>query len=147
MAPKTPAPQGEPNNVDITVHTQETSVGEHIVKRDATTGHWAPGSSGNANGRPKFNPEVKALLWDGVPKAIKFCIGILENDGAETKDRLIASRMLLEWGLSKPSADLPGEQTSVLAALAGILARAKAPGMPTAELKSIRAPVDVGGRR
>lgn len=144
QSPKAPGPEhDEPKHDNVeTIH--ETQHGDVVVQRDKQ-GQWAPGVSGNMQGRPKFNPEVKRLLWEGVPKAITFCMKVLDDDSADIKDRMTASRMILEWGLSKPSSELPTEQVNVLGALATILAKAKGPAQGVAPtMRAIRASVDGG---
>ena len=63
-------------------------------------GHFAPGISGNPQGRPPIPAEIKAMFTDLVPEAIAALADALRSD--DEKMRLQAAQAILDRGLGKP---------------------------------------------
>lgn len=64
---------------------------------------WAPGQSGNAKGKPKKLPELRAKIeGEGLEAAYKAVLAVVKDKSAEPQVRVAASKVMFEWGLPKP---------------------------------------------
>jgi hypothetical protein len=76
---------------------------------------FVKGKSGNPGGRPKLDPEVKALLQEFTPVAIKTLAEIMQDENKQDSARVTAALGLLKKTLpdvttTKHEADEPLEQ-------------------------------------
>lgn len=59
------------------------------------------GQSGNPNGRPKTTEEFKKLLKDNTTKALNALIKIIDNPFGDDKDKIAASKVILDKALGQ----------------------------------------------
>lgn len=76
------------------------------MTRDPTPWRWKPGTSGNPGGRPKEDPEMKAILKAACPKAAAKLVELL--DCVNPKIVLSAANSILDriYGRPKESVDM-----------------------------------------
>ena len=76
------------------------------MARYATAGSWKPGTSGNPGGRPKEDPEMKAILKAACPRAAAKLVELL--DCVNPKIVLSAANSILDriYGKPKESVDM-----------------------------------------
>lgn len=61
---------------------------------------WVKGQSGNPNGRAADASELKNMIKQHVPTAITKLLEAMNSDG---KDRVTAAKIILEYGIGKPT--------------------------------------------
>lgn len=64
---------------------------------------WKPGQSGNPSGKAGISKDVKAMLKEGVNKAIWLLLDTLDNPEAPLRLRVDCANSILDRGLGKPS--------------------------------------------
>ena len=79
--------------------TSENSKASHL---------WKKGQSGNPGGRPKGNPEVKALAKAGSVKAIKRLIELI--DSSDGRIAISASTVVLDRAWGKAAQPMTGDE-------------------------------------
>lgn len=74
---------------------------------------WKPGQSGNPRGRPKIDPEVKALLAAKGPRAIERICELIESD--DERIALMAAKEIADraYGKAKTIEDEESDARSV----------------------------------
>lgn len=65
-------------------------------------GHFLPGQTGNAGGRPKLPAEFTELAREHTVTALQTVISVLNDTGAKPSDRLKAAEIVLDRGWGKP---------------------------------------------
>ncbi len=76
---------------------------------------WKKGQSGNPAGRRVELPEVRALIAVNAPKAVRLLAAIMDDKGAETRERRAAAEFLLTRFVPIPKD--PGEVADMAKAL------------------------------
>lgn len=85
-------------------------------------GRFTKGNSGNPKGRKVELPEVRALIVDGLPVAVRYLLKLVDDKGAADKDRAAAAKTLLEFGIAKPrDVTEVGDMAAAMRALADAL--------------------------
>ena len=69
---------------------------------------FPPGVSANPGGRPRTDPEVKAILRQRGPDAIRTILEIMDNPAEETKHRLAAAVNIADRAYGKPVQSISG---------------------------------------
>lgn len=74
------------------------------------SGKWAPGVSGNPNGRPRTSPEIREALARQTPRAIEAIGEILNSPETRASDRLRAAELVLAYHIGKPVQTIEHEE-------------------------------------
>lgn len=97
-------------------------------------GTWAKGQSGNPTGANKKDPAARAGLAKASPDAVALLHRIVKGEDDkgqpvfhETKDRISAARVILDWALPKPA---PERDNNAAARALELFAQALATGGP-----------------
>jgi hypothetical protein len=67
---------------------------------------FKPGQSGNLRGRPKTDPEIKALFKGATPEAAKYLISLIGNPKARPADRIKAAEVIIDHGIGKAAQEI-----------------------------------------
>ncbi|MGI6691172.1 MAG: hypothetical protein ACOX63_10115 [Christensenellales bacterium] len=81
-------------------------------ERDAK-GRFVKGNKGG--GRPKQPPEFKALVKENATVALETVIEIMKNPEEDTKDRLTAARLVIEYAYGKAPQAIKADITQQMA--------------------------------
>jgi hypothetical protein len=93
----------------------ETPPGDEKLVGGVTGKGFTPGRSGNPGGRPKgLARQVRDLLSDDGESIARFWADVMANPKYDTKDRLLASRLLAERGWGKAPQYAPIEDDDPL---------------------------------
>jgi hypothetical protein len=78
-------------------------------------GRFQKGNPGNpeAPGRPKTDPEIKALFKGATLAAAKYLISLIGNPKARPADRIKAAEVIIDHGIGKAAQEIQvtGERT------------------------------------
>ena len=75
---------------------------------------WKPGSSGNPNGRPKVDPNLKEAAKAHTMDALNTLVDIMKH-GAKDSDRLAAASIILDRGHGKATQHIEvGDNSSLV---------------------------------
>jgi hypothetical protein len=90
---------------------------------------FKPGQSGNPGGRPKEADGLAKYIRSKSKDCFEFADILMEmaRNGAEDKDKFNATKLLLEYGIGKPTEHV---EHTVDESLAGILGSMMAPKAP-----------------
>jgi hypothetical protein len=92
--------------------------GSNSVKISAQRGltPFKPGETGNPNGRPKTNPEIKEMFRAATPMAAAFLIKLANNQKAKIPERIKAAEIIIDHGIGKAvqEVNLNGEVKTVI---------------------------------
>jgi hypothetical protein len=90
---------------------------------------FVKGQSGNPSGRPKSLANLSAMILEKTKDGALLVKTLLEivNTGEENKDRIAAAKLLLEYGIGKPTEHV---EHSADESLSGILSTMMIPKAP-----------------
>lgn len=90
------------------------------MAKSSTT--WTKGQSGNPAGKPRKLPEVRARIEELTEDAVKTLATLCRSKKVEPKDRIAASKALLEWGIPKPQQQVSTGELDKIEAICAALA-------------------------